>query len=86
MIRPQHWIVALVIALALHLGVFAYVNFNAPVATAAAEGALGVEIDLGMLGDLGEAEETEQPEEVAPPKPTPPPPPPPPPPPEPPRQ
>ncbi|WVM89673.1 hypothetical protein UMZ34_04045 [Halopseudomonas pachastrellae] len=55
-------------------------------ATAAAEGALGVEIDLGMLGDLGEAEETEQPEEVAPPKPTPPPPPPPPPPPEPPRQ
>ena len=60
MIRPQHWIVALVIALALHPGVFAYVNFNAPVATAAAEGALGVEIDLGMLGDLGEAEETEQ--------------------------
>lgn len=86
MIRPQHWLVALVIALAVHLGVFAYIAFNPPAATAAAEGVLGVEIDLGMLGDLGEAEETEQPEEVAPPKPTPPPPPPPPPPPEPPRQ
>lgn len=32
MIRPQHWLIALAIALAVHLGVFAYIAFNPPAA------------------------------------------------------
>ncbi|GGE52712.1 hypothetical protein GCM10007421_28950 [Halopseudomonas oceani] len=76
MIRAHHWIGALLLAALAHIAVFILLVFNPPQGTAAAQGQLGVEIDLGMLGDLGEAQETEQPKEVAPPKPTPPPPPP----------
>ncbi|MEL0168241.1 MAG: energy transducer TonB [Pseudomonadaceae bacterium] len=76
MIRTHHWISAVLLAALAHIAVFALLAFNPPKGTAAAQGEMGIEIDLGMLGDLGEAQETEQPKEVAPPKPTPPPPPP----------
>ena len=76
MIRAHHWIGAVLLAALAHIAVFALLAFNPPKGTAAAQGEMGIEIDLGMLGDLGEAQETEQPKEVAPPKPTPPPPPP----------
>tara|TARA_R110001599_G_scaffold31101_1_gene103916 strand:+ start:1785 stop:2540 length:756 start_codon:yes stop_codon:yes gene_type:complete len=69
MIRPQHWIVAILLAFAAHLAAFAVLAYNDPKGDAAEQGLQGIEIDLGMLGDLGEAQETEQPEEVAPPKP-----------------
>ncbi|MGB7387582.1 MAG: energy transducer TonB [Pseudomonas neustonica] len=81
MIRPHHWLIALLIAAGAHLITFAVLAYTQPVGDAAEAGLHGIEIDLGMLGDLGEAQETEQPKEVAPPKPqvTPPTPPPPPP-------
>ncbi|WP_341708301.1 energy transducer TonB [Halopseudomonas sp.] len=76
MIRTHHWIGAVLLAALAHIAVFALLAFNPPKGTAAAQGEMGIEIDLGMLGDLGQAQETQQPKEVAPPKPTPPPPPP----------
>ncbi|SDS35252.1 protein TonB [Halopseudomonas sabulinigri] len=86
MIRPHHWLIALLVALAAHLLTFAVLAYTKPVGDAADQGAQGIEIDLGMLGDLGAAQETEQPKEIAPPKPQVAPPPPPEPPPAPPRQ
>lgn len=80
MIRPHHWLIALLLAAAAHLLAFGVLAYNDPRGNAADPGLQGIEIDLGMLGDLGEAQETEQPKEVAPPKPQAPPPPPPPPP------
>lgn len=79
MIRPHHWLIALLLAAAAHLLAFGVLAYNDPKGNAVDQGLQGIEIDLGMLGDLGEAQETEQPMEVAPPKPQPPPPPPPPP-------
>jgi len=86
MIRPHHWLIALLIAAGAHLITFAVLAYSKPIGDAADAGQQGIEIDLGMLGDLGEAQETEQPEEIAPPAPQVAPPPPPPPPPAPPRQ
>jgi periplasmic protein TonB len=86
MIRPHHWLFALLLAIVAHLLTFGVLAYTKQVGDAEDAGLQGIEIDLGMLGDLGEAQETEQPEEVAPPKPQVAPPPPPEPPPAPPRQ
>ena len=64
MIRPHHWLIALLIAAGAHLITFAVLAYTQPVGDAAEAGLHGIEIDLGMLGDLGEAQETEQPKEA----------------------
>ena len=52
MIRAHHWIGAVLLAALAHIAVFALLAFNPPKGTAAAQGEMGIEIDLGMLGDL----------------------------------
>jgi protein TonB len=53
MIRPQHWIIALGLALGVHLLTLGLVLAREPAQGARAPGEQGIEIDLGMLGDLG---------------------------------
>ncbi|MCP8687570.1 energy transducer TonB [Marinobacterium sedimentorum] len=53
MIRPRHWIIALGLALGVHLLTLGLVLAREPAQGARAPGEQGIEIDLGMLGDLG---------------------------------
>lgn len=60
MIRPQHWILALGLALGVHLLTLGLVLAREPVEGARAPGEQGIEIDLGMLGDLGSETQNKQ--------------------------
>lgn len=53
MIRPHHWMIALGVALGIHLLTLGLVLAREPAQGARAPGEQGIEIDLGMLGDLG---------------------------------
>nr|WP_067287999.1 energy transducer TonB [Marinobacterium profundum] len=53
MIRSHHWMLALGVALGVHLLTLGLVLAREPAEGARAPGEQGIEIDLGMLGDLG---------------------------------
>jgi protein TonB len=59
-VTRRHWVVALTLALMLHLRLFSWVAAQAPAEGAQAPGEMGIEIDLGMMGDLGKAQETRE--------------------------
>ncbi|GGB96704.1 hypothetical protein GCM10011352_23540 [Marinobacterium zhoushanense] len=54
----RHWLVALLIALLLHLSLLIVVLAADNEDGTKDQGEQGIEIDLGMLGDLGQAEDT----------------------------
>ncbi|UTW10080.1 energy transducer TonB [Marinobacterium rhizophilum] len=60
MIRPHHWMIALGIALGVHLVALGLVLAREPAEGARAPGEQGIEIDLGMLGDLGAQTQNQQ--------------------------
>ncbi|MBV1789622.1 energy transducer TonB [Marinobacterium sp. D7] len=56
----HHWLIALFVALLLHLSLLVVVLAADNADGARDEGEQGIEIDLGMLGDLGQAEDTRE--------------------------
>jgi protein TonB len=60
MIRARHWMLALGVALGVHLIILGLVLARESDEGARAPGEQGIEIDLGMLGDLGAATQHQQ--------------------------